>query len=187
MKRYKNILHTHWVKGHFSSFGSNSIIEINADIQNANCIHLGSDVYIRTGAVLTAWIQYLSVKYAPTIHIGNRCSIGTNVNISAIDRIEIQDDVLIGRWVTIIDHSHGTFTLPDNLINPVERPLVSKGGIVIEEKVWISDKVTICGHVRIGKGAVIGANSVVTKDVPPYTMVAGCPAKIIKTIDVENL
>lgn len=59
--------------------------------------------------------------------------------------------------------------------------MVSKGPVIIEDNVWIGDKATILANVTIGKGAVVAANSVVTKDVPAYSVVAGIPAKVIKT------
>ena len=57
---------------------------------------------------------------------------------------------------------------------------MSKGDVIIGKNVWIGDKVTILPNVKIGDGVVIGANSVVTKDIPPCSVVAGNPAKIIK-------
>lgn len=65
---------------------------------------------------------------------------------------------------------------------PLFRPLFSKGPVIIGKNVWIGDKATILPGVTIGDGSIIGANSVVTKDVPAYSVVAGNPAKIIKTI-----
>ena len=64
----------------------------------------------------------------------------------------------------------------------MKRELVSKGPIVIGDNVWIGDKVTILSGVTIGSHAVIAANAVVTKDVPAYSVVAGNPGKIMKTV-----
>ncbi|MBR4243334.1 MAG: hypothetical protein IKR98_05525 [Bacteroidaceae bacterium] len=63
------------------------------------------------------------------------------------------------------------------------RPIVSKGPVVIEDNVWIGEMACIMPGVTIGRGAIVGANAVVTHDVPPYTLVAGNPARIIKQID----
>lgn len=62
----------------------------------------------------------------------------------------------------------------------MERPIISKGSVVIGNNVWIGDKVTILPNVTIGDGVVIAANSVVTKNIPTCSVVAGIPAKIIK-------
>ena len=63
---------------------------------------------------------------------------------------------------------------------PIKRTVISKGAVVIKDNVWIGDKVTILPNVTIGEGAVIAANAVVTHDVPPYSVVGGNPAKILK-------
>jgi acetyltransferase-like isoleucine patch superfamily enzyme len=65
--------------------------------------------------------------------------------------------------------------------NPIKRPIISKGPVIIGNNVWIGDKATILSDVKIGDGAIIAANAVVTKDVPAYSMAAGIPAQVIKT------
>lgn len=67
-------------------------------------------------------------------------------------------------------------------IQPNLRPLVSKGPIIIEENVWIGEMVCILGGVHIGKGSIIGAGSVVTKNIPPYSLACGIPAKVVKNM-----
>jgi acetyltransferase-like isoleucine patch superfamily enzyme len=83
--------------------------------------------------------------------------------------------------VFITDHYHGTTGADDLAIPPLERKLFFKGPVVIEENVWIGEGVAIMPDVTIGKGSVIGANAVVTKSVPPLSVVAGAPAKVIRT------
>ena len=64
--------------------------------------------------------------------------------------------------------------------------MVSKGPVIIGDNVWVGEKATIVANIKIGQGCVIAANSVVTKDVPPYCVVAGCPAKIVKYLDEKE-
>ena len=66
-------------------------------------------------------------------------------------------------------------------MRPQKRELSSKGIIKIGDNVWIGDKATILSNVSIGDGSIVAANSVVTKNVPPYSVVAGNPARVIKT------
>ena len=80
----------------------------------------------------------------------------------------------------IIDHSHGNNVYRELLIHPAKRNLYSKGTIRIKDRVWIGEQVLILPDVTIGEGAVIGAGSVVTKDIPPYCVAVGNPAKVIK-------
>ena len=65
---------------------------------------------------------------------------------------------------------------------PLERPLISKGAVVIENNVWVGEGVVIMPGITIGENSIIGANSVVTKDVPKNTVVGGVPAKILKQL-----
>ena len=64
----------------------------------------------------------------------------------------------------------------------MKRPLHSKGPIIIEDNVWVGENVCILENVRIGKCSIIGANAVVTHDIPPYSIAVGVPAKVIKKI-----
>lgn len=90
--------------------------------------------------------------------------------------------MLTGKKVLITDNAHGEST-PDLLdLAPIKRPLYSKGPVYIEDNVWIGEKASIMPGVRIGKGSIIASNSVVTKDIPPYCVAAGIPAKVIKQI-----
>lgn len=131
-------------------------------------------------AVLTAWDAFGKDSFNPKIKIGNNCNFGDYVHITCINEIIIGNYVLTGRWVTISDNNHGKTDYNSLAIPPIKRPLVSKGSIQIGDNVWIGDKVTILANVKIGEGAVIAANSVVTKNVPPYSIAAGNPAKILK-------
>ncbi|PUB28502.1 acetyltransferase-like isoleucine patch superfamily enzyme [Elizabethkingia sp. YR214] len=186
IKRYRNIFYTHWIKDDFATFGDNSYLERGLRLWNIKYISIGSNVVIRRMSNLSAWDSYTDKKYSPSIKIGNDCSIGEFFNLSCINEIVLGNNVLIGRWVTVIDHSHGYLNEAELQVAPAERDLVSKGKIIIEDNVWIGDKVTICPNVHIHKGAIIGANSVVTHDVEANTIVAGCPARVIKTFNNKN-
>lgn len=94
--------------------------------------------------------------------------------------------MLFGKDVMISDNSHGAVdgTEPDTL--PHKRKLFSKGPVSIGDNVWIGDKAVILPNVTIGTGAVIGAGSVVTKDIPAYCVACGKPASIIRKIVVNE-
>lgn len=143
-------------------------------------IVIGNKTGLGKHGVLQAWDNYKGENFSPSITIGDDCWIGDYFNISAIRSITIGNRVLMGRWVTILDNSHGKTAFEDLIIPPRIRPLFSKGEVVIEDDVWIGDKVSILPGVHIGKGAVIGSNSVVTKDIPAYAVACGTPCNIIK-------
>lgn len=136
------------------------------------------------------WIEAVTLhngtNYSPRIRIGDRVNLSNGVHIACIDRIDIGCDVLIGSNVHISDHNHGSYSgalqsTPDQA--PAKRALHSSGVVVIEDNVWIGDNVNIMGPVTVGRGAIIGSNSVVRGNVAANTIVAGIPARAIKAYD----
>lgn len=147
-------------------------------------IHFGTDIYVDRNLWLEAVCEYEKQKFNPEIRLGDRIQMSDGVHISAIHKIIIGNDVLFGSHIYVSDHNHGAYTgnmqTPPSA-PPAKRRLYSAGEVVIEDNVWIGDNVNIVGPVRIGFGSVIAANSVVRKDVPPRTIVAGVPARVIKS------
>lgn len=90
----------------------------------------------------------------------------------------------LGRKIMINDTLHGDFIKEQLNIRPNLRPLKSKGSIIIDDNVWIGEMSCMLGNVYIGQGSIIGANSVVTKDIPPYSLAVGSPAKVVKQINI---
>lgn len=143
-------------------------------------IRIGNGSSIQKGTYLTAWDAYGNQKFKPQIDIGNSCHIGAYNHITCINKIKIGDGFVSGKWVTITDNNHGNTFLKMMKIPVSNRPLISKGPIFIGKNVWIGDKVTILPGTTIGDGAIVAANSVVSKDIPAYSVAAGNPAKILK-------
>lgn len=162
--------------------GDNVFIEKLGLLVGAKNISIGNDSDIQQMTYLTAWESYKGQQLHPRIRIGSDCHIGAFNHITCINKIEIGDGFVSGKWVTITDNSHGD-TSEKSLCLPVsKRPVVTKGPVIIGKNVWIGDKATILPGITIGDGVVIAANSVVTKDVPDYCVIGGNPAKIIKQI-----
>lgn len=178
-----NKIYTGWLSGSFNEFGGNSVIVSPNVLIGEKYISIKDNVYIDRNAVLCAWDTHGDHRYNPSISIGSNTCIGEYCHISAMDKIEIGENVLTGRWVTIVDNAHGSSKIDMLRIAPTQRPLYSKGPVIIEDNVWIGDKACIMAGVHIGIGAVIAANAVVTKDVAPYTVVGGIPAKVIKSVE----
>ena len=143
-------------------------------------ISMGKNCFFGRNCIVSAWDCHNEQRFAPEIRFGNDCNLGEYNHITAVNKIIIGNGLLTGRWVTITDNSHGSTDIDNLYIKPIERQIFSKGPVIIGDNVWIGDKATILPGVKIGDGAVIGANSVVTKDVPPYAVIVGNPARVIK-------
>lgn len=152
-------------------------------IMGEKYISIGKGTTINKGCILTAWDRYGKQTFSPSIKIGENCCIGEHAHITACKEIIIGNNVLTGRRIYISDNTHGNSTKEELEIPPIKRPLYSKGPVIIEDNVWIGERVCILAGVHVGKGAIIAANAVVTHDVPPACIVGGVPAKILKAIN----
>lgn len=151
-------------------------------IEGFKYIAIGPNTTFQRDIYLTAWDRYDKQQFIPELTIGSDCAIGAWNHITCVNRIVIGNGLLTGKWVTITDNSHGTTDYEDLQLPPAKRKIFSKGPVIIGNNVWIGDKATILAGVKIGDGAVIAANSVVTKDVPSFSVVAGSPARIINQV-----
>lgn len=177
------IVYTNWIKREFKFFGNKSYINpCFSYLLGAQYITIGERCNIGRSVQLTAWDKFKGQKFTPEIIIGNNCSIGEDSHITAINSIRLGNNVLLGKKILITDNAHGASSAELLDIAPNYRPLISKGPVVIDDNVWIGEKSSIMPGVHIGKGVIVAANSVVTKDVPPYCVVAGVPAKVIKVM-----
>ncbi len=117
------------------------------------------------------------------IKIGQRVYLSRSVTVGAIRLVEIGDFALIGPGCYITDANH---QFSDRVVPVSDQGMSSKGATVIEDNVWLGANVVVTSGVRIGRRSVIGANSVVTQDVPEFSIAAGVPAKIVSTIASAN-
>lgn len=182
----KNLVkvYTLFISRSFKKIGKKKFIRPFAELKGAKYISIGNGLVFNKQNVLTAWDSFLDGEnkqsFSPAIIIGNNCHFGANNHISAINRIEIGDNFLSGKWVTIVDNGHGTTDDTELNIAPNKRKLFSKGPVIIGKNVWVGDKATILPGVTIGNGVVIGANTVVTHDIPDNSIVIGNPGRILK-------
>jgi len=152
-------------------------------LNNPHCVHLGRNVIIREDSYIGPVTKYANIDYEPCLIIGDRTLIGKHNSIACINRVEIGKDVLFAGYVHITDHSHGY----EDIENPINgQKLISKGPIIIEDQCWLGFNCEILSGVHIGRHSIVAARAVVTKDVPPYSIVAGNPAKIVKQYDFDN-
>jgi acetyltransferase-like isoleucine patch superfamily enzyme len=158
-------------------------IHHSARIEGTNHIEIGNNFTALVGLRLEAVSQYCAMSFTPKIIIKNNVVLNDHVHIGAVNYVEIGNNVLMASNVFISDHSHGAYvglyqSSPE--IPPAERALTKNKSVIIGDNVWIGESVSILPGVHIGYGSIIGAHSVVTKDIPPCTIAVGAPAKVIK-------
>lgn len=168
---------SYWIRSSFASCHKSVSFGIVGRLNCPDCISIGRGTIFDDYIFLTAWRLYQNV---PILVIGENCNFGAFDHITCTNKIVIGNNVLTGKWVTISDNSHGNTDQMTLYTPPNKRKIISKGPVIIGDNVWIGDKATILPGVTLGEGCVVGANSVVTKDVPAYSVVAGNPAKLIK-------
>jgi acetyltransferase-like isoleucine patch superfamily enzyme len=114
---------------------------------------------------------------AGPIRIGAKCSIGANSCITSLSGVVLGDGVLVADNCVI---TAGAYPIDDLSMPMVDQGPYSKGPIVIGDDVWIGSSVNLVGSITVGAHSVIAAGAVVTRDVPPYAIAGGIPARILK-------
>lgn len=172
-----------WYAHVFQSVGAKSTIYRPMLLVNVHCASLGERVLIRPGARIELVVT--DPAQPPQLTIGSRVNLEQNVHIICGSSIEIGDDVTITGNVAIVDVEH-----PYEDVNDTTRigdRIRTRGNSVrIGQGAFIGFNSVILPNVKIGRHVVVGAHSVVTRDVPDYCVVAGNPAQIMKRYNFET-
>lgn len=168
-----------WWKWHIllKSFGYKSQLVSPLSLDGKENISIGNNVYVGYKTWLAA--LPLTGEKSCLLELQDGVTIGHFNHIYATKKIVLEKDVLTADRVYISDNLHG---YSDIQIPIKDQSILQHGEVVIGEESWLGENVCVLG-ARIGKHCVIGANSVVTKDIPDYSIVVGVPAKIIKRYD----
>ena len=156
--------------------GRGARLERVALLTNPHRIFLGDRVAVAHGARLEAFTHHRRHAYDGAIRIGDGTSIQPHVKLAAAAEMVIGRDVLMGTRVFITDHDHD-FADPD--VHVGEQALRVRP-VRIEDFVWLGENVVVLKGVTVGHHAVVGANSVVTRDLPPFAVAAGVPARVLR-------
>jgi acetyltransferase-like isoleucine patch superfamily enzyme len=162
------------------------LLRLPIDIRNRDFIKIGKDFTSGIGCRLEA---YPVNNNHVTLFFGENVEINDYVHISAGERIDIGNNVLIASRVFISDLNHGTYKglNQDSPLSIPKNRVLNTNPIIIKDNVWIGENVCILPGTTIGIGCIIGAASVVTNDIPDYSIAVGSPAKVIKKFDfIEN-
>lgn len=182
-------LYSRWVRltYPFASAGTGLSMHYTCELhrQMANRIQLGS-------SILLAKDVWLNVPYpldgdgGPAIVIDDGCVVGRRCTLSARNSIHLERDVILAPSVLIMDHNHGY----EDVSLPIKNQGVTEGGTIrIEQGCWIGHCAAIvcsAGDLVIGRNCVVGANAVVSRSFPPYSVISGNPARIVKQFDLAQ-
>jgi acetyltransferase-like isoleucine patch superfamily enzyme len=167
----------------FAEFGHRSWIKNPDRIAGAEKIRIGEHTHIEKGAVLYAIQKFAKQKYRGQIMIGNHVYLNRFFNATSASKITIKDYVICGSNVSLLNYDHGWQDIHKDISST---PLLVHGEIEIGTQTWIGNNVVILGGVSIGRHCVIGAGSIVTKDIPDYSVAVGNPAKVIKQYNFQT-
>ena len=193
---------SHFIKTLFNIIGNGDLIPLSRGcwyaIRTGNSVKIAyiksplkfSYKYIRWGKGLRvqkncrieAVTKYEGVRYIPSIILGNRVSFQQNAHVTCAERIEIGDNTAIASNVTITDIDHPY----QDIYMPVERQPLKVKPVKIGRDCKIYNNAVILQGTVIGNHCVVGANSVVKGEIPDYSIVVGCPARIIKRYNFKT-
>jgi acetyltransferase-like isoleucine patch superfamily enzyme len=157
-------------------FIGDRVVIYQAEGESSGSVHLGDRVHVHSDVIIQTGLGG-TVTLGPESRLQPRCILSA-----------YKGHIIIGKGVglapncVLYPYNHGV--APDKHYR--EQPLESKGDIIIEDEAWLGVGVTVLDGVRIGKGAVVGAGSVVTKDIPEGAIAFGVPARVIKMRDEIN-
>jgi acetyltransferase-like isoleucine patch superfamily enzyme len=168
----------------FGRFGAGSIICYPANtIFNEQYIHIGEQTMIGPQITLSAgMVPGQECLGSPVVSIGDRCLIGKGSGIVGHFQIEIGDDVWTGHHVYVTDQNHGYA----DVSLPISRQTMPERPVSIGDGSWLGHGTVVLPGARIGRHVTIGANSVVTGEIPDFSVAVGNPATVIRRFDPER-
>ena len=164
------------------SIGSNSIVRRPRILWGRERIHIGDNCIVMPHSIMQAVVEYEGKRYDSAIYIGDDVYIGRHVYLTAAQGIIISNGCVLSEHVYITDEHHG--------FNPLAGPIMKqtlecKGPVVIGPNCFLGYRVAVMPGVTLEEWCIVGANSVVTRSFPAYSMIAGSPARLIKIYSHE--
>jgi acetyltransferase-like isoleucine patch superfamily enzyme len=167
-------------------YSKSRLIRFPFDIRNKSNIDLGIGLTTGVGCRIEAFPK---IKENIVLQFGKSVQINDYVHITAMESVTIGNNVLLASKIYISDCSHGSYCGDENDTHPntipKDRSLFAKP-VLIEDNVWLGEFVSVLPGVSIGKGTIVGANSVVSKSLPDNVIAVGSPAKPIKKFNFQT-
>jgi acetyltransferase-like isoleucine patch superfamily enzyme len=166
----------------FGSYGKDVYIEPGVVINRPRYVHIGDHVTIKRHTNINVHPEDRESKEG-ILFIGKGTHITQGVIISALHRIVIEEDVGIAPYVCIVDNSRKAKDINRSL----SQQDIETGPVRIGAESWLAYNVCVLPNVTIGKHCLIGALSVVNRDIPSYSVAVGCPARVVKRLDFNRM
>ncbi|ELW89757.1 MULTISPECIES: transferase hexapeptide repeat protein [Acinetobacter] len=163
------------------------LIRFPIDIRNKKNIDFGENLTTGIGCRIECFPEKVTPK--KLLRFGKNVQINDYVHITAANSVEIGNNVLMASKIYISDCTHGSYVGDCNDSSPMTLPIernLSVKPVKIDDNVWLGEFVSVLPGVTIGKGTIVGANSVVSKSLPPYVIAVGSPAKPIKYYNFDT-
>ena len=167
-------------------FSKSRLIRLPFDIRNKSNIDLGIGLTTGVGCRIEAFPK---IKENIVLQFGKNVQINDYVHITAMESVKIGNNVLLASKIYISDCIHGSYAGDESDSNPNTIPkdrFLTSRPVSIEDNVWLGEFVSVLPGVTIGKGTIVGANSVVSKSLPANVIAIGIPAKPIKEFNFET-
>lgn len=167
------------------TFSEARIIRFPIDIRGKKFVRISKGFTTGVGCRIEAYPQ----NNQPTMFFGENFQMNDYVHITAMEKVKIGNNVLFASKIYVSDCSHGSYagdqndSSPDSI--PHNRKLFAKP-VIIEDNVWLGEFVSVLPGVTIGRGTIVGANSVVSKSLPANVIAVGTPAKPIKKYNFQT-
>jgi acetyltransferase-like isoleucine patch superfamily enzyme len=162
--------------------GKRSVVKRPRKLIGRKSIQIGDDTYILSKSLILAVSRYAGKMYHSSVRIGNGVYIGGHVYLTAMQEISIGDGCVLSEHVYITDLNHSF----DPTRGPImSQDLVTKGAVRIGANCFLGYRSAVMPGVTLGEWCIVGANSVVTRSFPAYSMIAGAPAQLIKVYSHE--
>ena len=167
----------------FARFGEKSLIVAPRGILNPHRIEIGDRVLVHDGAMFSVVEEFNGRQHDPHLRIGSGTNIGHGIWFSCVGTIDIGEDNLMGHNILIADSYH-EYHDPDTPI--IRQPMAEPQDVRIEPGCIIGPHVAVLAGVTVGANSFVAANAVVTRSVPPNSVVVGNPARVIRRYDRER-
>lgn len=163
--------------------GKGSTFSFPRIVRGREHIRIGTNSNVGSQGWIECFSEYAGDKFTPEIVIGDNVQIGRFVTVTAISSVTIGDCCLFSEHVYISDHAHDVFSLEHTSL--VSRRLLPKGDVSIGAYCFLGFRAIVLPGVTLGDRCVVGAGSVVTKSFPEGSVIAGAPARLIRTLNYD--